>query len=521
MTPADAREVWRAHEGVPRREGLNVHVHVPFCEAICTYCDCATDALGARDQIARYLDGLEQETAYFADVFQRPADRLYVGGGTPNLLSEPELERLLRSVQGAHRFAPDAIQCAEAHPLHSTRAKLQIAASLGINRVSLGVQSRDPRVLRRVNRAGQTDADVERAVRDAFDVGVREVNLDFIHGLADEPVASTLAGVVWALSLEPTTVCLQLLNDSTYAAPYRDRAHRERIALEFEELAGRIAEHVDALVPSYACTRRPDTVVVHRRDMPRELLSTPEYYSGRDATFMSTIGYGRYAQSTLRGRLFYQNQSRGGRFDPHATLYSGRRRSPELEALIVLVAELEHAGAVDLARLASIDGKPAVAELVPWIDRLVDGGHLARDGDRLLDRALSPEGVVWLAKRITPNELVPSTALGTIAITGRGVGFRIHFEEARPEGHYFAVAQGVGMFYREDAASPPAETIHRITTAAARHAAQLLADRCPARDVVARTAAFLGERLAALRLPVEVKVLADQPRPRRLTTVAS
>jgi coproporphyrinogen III oxidase-like Fe-S oxidoreductase len=423
-------------------------------------------------------------------------------------------------VHDAHRFTPGAIKCVEAHPLHSTRAKLEVAASFGVNRVSFGVQSRDPRVLRQVNRGKQTDADVVRAVRDAFGVGVREVNLDFIHGLEDEPIASVLAGIVWALSLEPTTICLQLLNDSNYAAPYRDRSHRERVALAFAELAERVAEHVESHARAYAFALRPDTVVVHRRDLYREVLSTPEYYSARDATFMSTIGYGRYAQSTLRGRLFYQNQAIAGRFEPEALQYAGRRRSPELEVLLELVAALEHDGAVDLASLAEHHGPTAMTGLAPWIDRLVDAGHLARDGARLHDQALSPEGVAWLAARITPEELAPSSSLGAIWIGGRGVGFRIHFEKARPQARYFAVVDGVGIFYREDAAAPPAETIQRITSGAARHAKELLISRCPVHDVAARTALFLTERLAALSLPVEVKLEGSEPRRRRLTTVA-
>jgi hypothetical protein len=522
ITPLQAREAWREHEAEGRRaEPLSIHVHVPFCETICTFCDCATEALQAPVQVERYLDALEQEMAFFDGVVPRAVDRLYVGGGTPNILSEAQLERLLGLVNRFHRFVPDAVKCVEGHPIHSSRSKLDVAAALGVNRVSYGVQSRDPRVLRRVNRGAQTDAHVERSVRDAFDAGIREVNLDFIYSLDDEASESTLSGVVWALSLAPTTVCLQLLNDSHYAAPYRDTAHRERVAVEFRELEARVCEQVAANAPGYECSWRPDTLLIHRRDMWRDWRRTPEYYAARDATFMSTLGYGRHAQSLLFGRLIYQNQERNSRFEPTVAQYSGRPRSPALEALVDVVAGWEHGGAVEVARVRENHGEAVSSTLDPLLDRLVGAGHIERVGGSIRVTGLTPEGVAWLAGRIAPGVARVTPPVDSIFVVERESTWRIRFEPARDDGRYFAVVRGVGLFYQADPATRlEGAMVTRIMTATVRHAERLLDGGCPREELASAIAAILDERLAATGLGVRVRIESSHPKRHRLTMLA-
>jgi hypothetical protein len=521
LTPTAARELWRAHEAEPRKELVSVHVHVPFCETICTYCDCATEALQGSSQLDRYLEAIEREVAFFEGVVRRPIDRLYVGGGTPNILDERQLEQLLGLIGRAHHFVPEAVRCLEGHPTLSTREKLDVAASAGINRVSFGVQSLDPRVLKKVNRGAQTPADIERAVRDAFDAGVREVNLDLIYGLEGEPVTSVMEAVTWTLALAPTTLCLQLLNDSHYAAPYQDAEHRGHVAREFQELVARVEGRVAAREPAYGCIRRPDTLVIHRRDMPRDPMETPEYYAARDATVMSTLGYGRHAQSTLFGRFIYQNQERNSRFDPGAPQYAGRARSPALEVLTHLVAEIEHDGRASLARLRARLGDDATRELDPVLEELARAGHLAREGSELQDVALGPEGVQWAAEQVAPEVPRPPTGLGSVAIIGPESTWRIRVEPAVAEGRYFAVVNGVGLFYMTDPDGKPEDAVvARIMNAAAKLAGSLLGSGCPETELAGRLAAILDERLPRAGLGLKAKLEAAQPKRHRLTIAA-
>ncbi len=523
LNPERARAAWIEHEAAgPRAEDFGVHIHVPFCKTICTYCDCATEALQDAAQVPPYLDALEREMSYFAGSVTREVGRFYVGGGTPNILSERDLERLLALANAHHVFRADAVRCLEGHPVHSTRAKLDVAAALGVNRVSFGVQSRDAGVLKRVNRGEQTPAHVEQATRDALEAGIREVNLDFIYSLADESADSVFDAVKWGVSLSPTTVCLQLLNDSHFASPYRDEAHRRQVAGEFRVLEARLAEWVAGHAPAYDCDFRPDTVVISRRDMWRDWRGHLEYYSARDATRRSTLGYGRHAQSRLFGRLTYQNQERASRFDPTAPMYAARKLTPEIECLTEIVAELEHARFVSLASLREGYGAGALGALDPLLERMERAGHLERAEGWLRDRALSAEAVAWLARQVLPaDELRTPEAppLGSIRITQRDCAWRVRLEPARPEGRYFAVTRGVGVYYQTDAGTrPDPAQSDRIMKAVVKYADELIGRGVAQGDLAHEIALVLDARLSPAG--VRAKSEASQPRRHRLTTVS-
>jgi hypothetical protein len=236
---------------------------------------------------------------------------------------------------------------------------------------------------------------------------------------------------------------------------------------------------------------------------------------------MSTLGYGRHAQSTLFGRFIYQNQDRDSRFDPHAAQYAGRPRSPALEAAIDLVAGLEHGGVVESARLRETHGDDVWRALDALLERLERAGHLDRAGGTIRATGLTPAGVTWLAQQVTPSAAEAAPPGQGICIVERGRTWRIRLEPARRDAHYFAVVGGVGLFYQIDPASKPDPAlVTRIMAATVRHAERLLGSGCPERDLAARIAAILDERLAAVGLGIGAKVEATQPKRHRLTTVA-
>ena len=523
FTPEEAREAWlRFREQAFRPARVGVHVHVPFCETICTYCDCATEAVQGPEQVARYLDYLDAELAFFDGVVGEELDRLYVGGGTPNLLREAELERMLAAVNARHRFAPDAVRCLEGHPVHSTREKLDVARAAGINRVSFGVQSADAAVLRRVNRGDQTPAHVERAVRDAFAAGIPEVNLDFIHGLGEASLAAELDALGASLALAPSTLCIQLLNDSHFASPYRDVEHRRLEAASFRELGVRLADWIAGRAPAYEIDFRPDTIVVHRRDLWRDWRGHLEDYSARDRVWRSTLGYGRHAQSTLHGSLVYQNQERTWRFDPKAPIYAARRSSLALECASDLVAELERTRTAGFGPLRTRYGGVAMAAVEAVVVELVGSGHLEGDGESVRDLGLAPEAVGWLVRRLLPSQ-APSAEearpIGGVRVADNGQSFRIRLEPERAGARYFGVARGVGLYYQaaEGAELDDGRT-GRIMSAVVRHADELIARGVAQADLPRRIADFLEARLGRAGIRARVEDVA--PRPRRLTVVA-
>lgn len=530
--PCSIRELlprWRRFfERSPHLDQLGMHVHVPFCWTICTFCDCSTEALSNAQQLERYLAYLDAEIDYVSPAFRdHRFERLYIGGGTANILSPAELDHLLETIFARHRFRDDAVLCLENDPRDSAREKLEIARRHGINRTSFGVQSNDRGVLRHINRAKQTDEMVARAVADALAVGMREVNIDYVYGLWGETLDTMTAGVTWGLSLSPTTIVVQLLNDSHFASPYKSVEHRNTVAREFVALGARLEAVVAPRSDEYVLHRRPDTYIIVRRDMWRPWDNHYEYYSARDRTQRSTLGYGRHAQSVLFGDVVYQNQDRTGRFDPEAPVYALRERSFATECAIDIVSALEFDGASYEAQLADRYGRATLDGLAPALAALAGAGHIERHDGVLRDVALTPEAVTWLfsvvAPRSAPSAATPRPApddpVGVVRVTEPGTSWSIRIEHAQADAPYFKVSSGFGLYYQAD---PGCEVdgAHAATimNAVAKYIERLAVRGVSAEDLPRGIAAFIEKRVG--RLGIRAKAVTARTGRHRLTVLA-
>ncbi|HEX5045441.1 MAG TPA: radical SAM family heme chaperone HemW [Candidatus Polarisedimenticolaceae bacterium] len=163
-----------------------VYVHVPFCAIRCSYCDFPTVA-GQDARLPAYLDALEREIERFQRDVDGPVDTIYLGGGTPSRLSPGQLGRVLDAVRARFPVTSDAEVTLEGNPESLGEDALAGFADAGVTRFSVGVQSLDDGVLRRVGRAHDA-AEAEEAVARALATG-RQVNADLIAGLPGEDLA--------------------------------------------------------------------------------------------------------------------------------------------------------------------------------------------------------------------------------------------------------------------------------------------------------------------------------------------
>jgi oxygen-independent coproporphyrinogen-3 oxidase len=194
----------------PTENAPSLYVHLPFCTIRCPYCDFATLPHEAGAE-ARYLEALRHELTLLG-VHESAAPSLFLGGGTPNALSERGLERLFEILAPFFGCRPAAEVTVEANPSLLTPAQARKLAQLGVTRVSLGAQSFDSAQLAFLGR--DHDArDIERSVANLRDAGIGEINLDLIFGLPGQ----TLAG--WRADLE-AAVALGTEHISTYELTY-------------------------------------------------------------------------------------------------------------------------------------------------------------------------------------------------------------------------------------------------------------------------------------------------------------
>ncbi len=160
---------------------VSLYVHLPFCRSKCPYCDFFSVACDRNEDMERVVEGIREELQWFAERLQPSAvPTVYVGGGTPSLLPERSLEKLLAGIRA---FAPAPVEwTVEANPESLTTSFLEICARHGIDRLSLGVQSTRDRLLHVLGRPGD-EADNRTALRRIRSSWPRRLNLDFLVGI--------------------------------------------------------------------------------------------------------------------------------------------------------------------------------------------------------------------------------------------------------------------------------------------------------------------------------------------------
>jgi oxygen-independent coproporphyrinogen-3 oxidase len=203
---------------------LGLYLHIPFCAAICNYCNFNRGLLDEGLK-RRYVDALTEEIRAAAEP-ATAADTIYFGGGTPSLLSGEEVARLIDACRAAFAIRPDAEVTLEANPETVGPPILAAYRAAGVNRLSFGVQSFDDEELRRLGRL-HTATRAREAVEEARVAGFDNVSLDLMMWLPQQSCASWLRSVDTLIEVCPEHASLYLLE--VYPnAPLRDEMARAR-----------------------------------------------------------------------------------------------------------------------------------------------------------------------------------------------------------------------------------------------------------------------------------------------------
>ncbi|WP_280547209.1 radical SAM family heme chaperone HemW [Halomonas sp. 11-S5] len=188
--------------GVPP---LSLYLHVPWCVRKCPYCDFNSHGVGRSAELpeASYLEALIADLeADLPLVAGRELVSIFIGGGTPSLMSAGFYERLLQAVASRLPLAADIEITLEANPGTLERGRFAGYRAAGINRLSLGVQSFQDAQLAALGRIHGGD-DAVAAVEEARQAGFDNLNLDLMHGLPQQTPTLALADLDQALSLSP------------------------------------------------------------------------------------------------------------------------------------------------------------------------------------------------------------------------------------------------------------------------------------------------------------------------------
>ncbi|MCB9589039.1 MAG: radical SAM protein [Polyangiaceae bacterium] len=198
---------WQKFSNLAKRGKLHpdwvLYVHLPFCAKVCSYCLLSSVRAPEKSLRDAYLNALIEQAKRFGAYLEGLAPRaLHVGGGTPTLLSASDLDRLFAALGTAFPRTEDVPTGVEAYPSTATPDKMAVLAAHGVGRISLGVESLTPEVLRRANRADQTLERVARAIDVARAAGITRVNVDVLAGLPGETEDSFKQGLRELLQLD-------------------------------------------------------------------------------------------------------------------------------------------------------------------------------------------------------------------------------------------------------------------------------------------------------------------------------
>ncbi|MBG6245799.1 YggW family oxidoreductase [Candidatus Symbiopectobacterium sp. 'North America'] len=182
---------------------LSLYIHIPWCVQKCPYCDFNSHALKGevphQEYVEHLLADLDADLPLSGD---RALSSIFIGGGTPSLLSAEGMQALLDGVRARLPLSADAEITMEANPGTVDADRFSGYQRAGINRISIGVQSFSPEKLTRLGRIhGPKEA--KRAARLAAGLGLRSFNLDLMHGLPDQTLEEALDDFRQAIALNP------------------------------------------------------------------------------------------------------------------------------------------------------------------------------------------------------------------------------------------------------------------------------------------------------------------------------
>ncbi len=356
-----------------------LYIHIPFCTHACPYCDFSFELL-KDGRVDGLLAALEREAAHrgrqspwHASTF----DTVFLGGGTPTCLTDPQMDRVFDMVHRHFRVDPGAEITLEANPETVRISKLGRLLDLGVNRISIGVQSFSDETLRRLGRRHTADQAVQ-AIALARKAGFENINVDLMFGVPAQTASDWTHTLDRAVTLEPEHVSVYGL--TIEPGTDFDRMEKEGL-LDLPDEDGHVGFYYQAL------DRLADAGYVQYEVSN---LSKPGYACGHNVSCWNGgdyLGLGPSAHSHTKGRrlanargladYITSMEERGEAIDLDETLTVDER----IHEYILL--RLRSTEGMDTRVFRDLYGDDAMGRRDPAIHALADEGLLAKNGPRL------------------------------------------------------------------------------------------------------------------------------------------
>ena len=230
-------------------ENTSIYIHIPFCKHRCAYCDFNTYA-GQEDSIPAYVKALINEIEAVSTLKPNPINvhTVFFGGGTPSLLSAPQIDSVLKALRAAFTLTADAEISIEANPGTISPDKLNAIRKSGINRISFGVQSANTEELRMLERIHDFFTVIE-AVSTARKAGFDNLNLDLIYGLPQQTLSTWQTTLQRIVDLNPEHISAYALT-LEHGTPFGRWSSKGLLPLPDSDLAAEMYEYAEEFLAS-------------------------------------------------------------------------------------------------------------------------------------------------------------------------------------------------------------------------------------------------------------------------------
>ena len=223
-----------------QKKPTSAYVHIPFCTQICYYCDFSKVFI-KNQPVDSYLEHLLEEFRFY-DI--QKLRTLYIGGGTPTALSAPQLEVLLKGLTKNLDLSVLEELTIEANPGDLDADKIAVLKNSAVNRVSLGVQTFDDKMLKKIGRS-HLEKDIYENIDRLKLAGFDNISIDLIYALPDQTMDQVKENVAKAIGLDIPHMSLYSLILENHTV-FMNRMRRGKLPLPKEELEAEMFEYIIA-----------------------------------------------------------------------------------------------------------------------------------------------------------------------------------------------------------------------------------------------------------------------------------
>ncbi|MCR5653786.1 MAG: radical SAM family heme chaperone HemW [Ruminococcus sp.] len=202
-------------------QNLGIYLHIPFCRSKCPYCDFFSMRASEHDY-NNYIDALKRCIHFWSSKIDKTVDTIYIGGGTPSLLSACQIVEILTAVKSSFDCSANTEITIEANPKSAVGFDFELARQSGLNRVSLGVQSANENELRLLGRLHNKN-EVETAIEKIKNCGINNISLDLMLGIPKQTINSLKNSIDFCTSQDVKHISVYVLKIEENTVFYKNR----------------------------------------------------------------------------------------------------------------------------------------------------------------------------------------------------------------------------------------------------------------------------------------------------------